>query len=433
MEQSRNIQSAGYRAVSLDQKVKDDLRKSHFIFGNNDPSYKTTSQQTFYDKTKMHNVLNVDFKGVERGLRATNYVLGDDRPDYVSETQDKFRIPKETDRVGQKVSTAQLQQSHYVFGNCTDPWVTTQQVSFGPKKVEQKYYTKNLTKTNFILGDAEPTLKSVNQETFVKHPLISNQANKELANDLRRHHFNFGNENFGEQLQTTNLQAYQDPKLNNAANSIKKLDPQFLRESHWSIGSDQAPNKEQYQTTYAKAMGPKIPIPNPRAKNNSFYSSINMNCNGPISYATESLSNYRPYINKINPDDIKTIKETVKNIKNSHFELGNMKNDYGTTSHNAYQFDPKMAGCARSTLDNKLINDLRATHYKLGYMDTINQTTNRASYVPIKNVGVVRANEPHLQQNHFSFSSVGNAIQDGKTIYMTDYVKKPLPVETDED
>ena len=60
------------------------------------------------------------------------------------------------------ISTAQLQQSHYVFGTNQVPWVTTQQLSFGPKKVEQKLYTKNLTKTNFVLGDDEPTLKSVN-------------------------------------------------------------------------------------------------------------------------------------------------------------------------------------------------------------------------------------------------------------------------------
>ena len=72
------------------------------------------------------------------------------------------------------ISTAQLQQSHYVFGTNQVPWVTTQQLSFGPKKVEQKLYRKNLTKTNFVLGDDEPTLKSVSQETFVKHPITAN-------------------------------------------------------------------------------------------------------------------------------------------------------------------------------------------------------------------------------------------------------------------
>ena len=431
MEQSRNIQSAGYRAVSLDQNVKNELRKSHFIFGNNEPNYNTTSNQTYYDKTKIFNAQNVDFHGVERGLRKHNYVLGDDKPDYQSETQDKFKIPavNPNDLVGQKVSTAQLQQSHHVFGNCSDPWVTTQQVSFGPKKVEQKYYTKNLTKTNFILGDAEPTLKSVNQETFIKHPIISNQANKELANDLRKHHFNFGNENYPDQLKTTNLQTYQDPKLKNEANSLKRLDPQFLRESHWSLGNPQQQTPDHFTTTYSSSMKPKVPIPNPRAPNTSFSSTINLNGKGPISYSTESGSNYIPYTKQINPNDLKAIKDSMKNIKSSHFQLGEMKNDYGTTSQLTYKFDPKAAGNAKSTLDNKLINDLRSTHYKLGYMPEVYQTTNRAAFAPINIYKFVKAKEPHLQENHFSFSSHGNEIQDGKTIYMTDYVKKPLPVE----
>ena len=132
---------------------------------------------------------DIDFKNVERGLRATNYVLGDEKPDYISETAAKFTkpvlLPGDRMNPENKISTAQLQQSHYVFGTNKEPWVTTQQLSFGPKKVEQKLYSKNLTKTNFILGEDEPTLKSVNQETFVKHPISVNPINKELANDLR--------------------------------------------------------------------------------------------------------------------------------------------------------------------------------------------------------------------------------------------------------
>ena len=128
--------------------------------------------------TKLNNKDNIDFKNVERGLRATNYVLGDEQPNYVSETAAKFTRPiiNPNDKMNpeKNISTAQLQKSHYVFGTNQVPWVTTQQLSFGPKKVEQKLYTKNLTKTNFVLGDDEPTLKSVNQETFVKHPITAN-------------------------------------------------------------------------------------------------------------------------------------------------------------------------------------------------------------------------------------------------------------------
>ena len=38
----------------------------------------------------------------------------------------------------------------------------------------------------------------------------------------------------------------------------------------------------------------------------------------------------------------------VKNIKGSHFDLGDMKNDFGTTVSNAYQYDPKAAREAKA-------------------------------------------------------------------------------------
>lgn len=189
MEQSKPILQEGAQPAFLDENIKADLRRSHFIFGNNEPNFQTQTQREYYDKSKLNNRDNIDFKNVERGLRATNYVLGDEKPDYISETAAKFTkpvlLPGDRMNPENKISTAQLQQSHYVFGTNKEPWVTTQQLSFGPKKVEQKLYSKNLTKTNFILGEDEPTLKSVNQETFVKHPISVNPINKELANDLR--------------------------------------------------------------------------------------------------------------------------------------------------------------------------------------------------------------------------------------------------------
>ena len=187
MEQSKELLESGSVPATLDEATKADLRRSHFILGNSEPNFQTIHQQEYYDKSKMNPLDNVDFKNVERRLRATSYVLGNDKPDYTSETAARFTKPEiSKDMYGPKtISTAQLQQSHYVFGTNNDPWVTTQQASYVPKSIEQKLYSKNLTKTNFILGDDKPTLKSVNQETFVRHPVVAREVDKELAADLR--------------------------------------------------------------------------------------------------------------------------------------------------------------------------------------------------------------------------------------------------------
>ena len=433
MDQSKDVFSAT-GPNPLDEALKNDLRKSHFILGNFDPNYVSTNQREFFDKSKINPNSRADSEKIERALRKHNYVLGDDKLDYKSETADKFQFPvyDYRQRQEQKVSTEQLQQSHYVFGTNNDPWVTTQQRDFGPKKVDQKYYTKNLTRTNFILGNDAPKMKSVAMETYVKHPITSNPINKELANDLRRHHFNFGNEDYGNELISVNNIDYQNPALRKNASmpNITKLNPQFLRESHWSFGTDNG--KDHFQTTYDKDMVAKKPIENKKVDNSTFVSSFTINGKGPISYATESRSQFVPMSNLINPNEKKIVEKVIKDNKNSHFVLGNMKNDYGTTSHNAYQFDRKRAESARGAMESGLLNDLRSTHYKLGYMPNDNITTNQATYVDHKDYKFAKAKDPNFQKDNFSFVSYGSsAIQDGKTIYMTDYVKKPLPKEED--
>ena len=152
------------------------------------------------------------------------------------------------------------------------------------------------------------------------------------------HHFNFGNEDYPNQLTTVNNQTYTDPHLKNEANSIKKLDPQALRASHWSFGnSNLEPDKEHFATTYGLAMKPKEnckvdPIPA-----STFKSSFSITGTYPNTYSTESRSNFIPVNNKMDPEEFKQMQKVVKDIRSSHFELGEMQNDYGTTTGNSYQ------------------------------------------------------------------------------------------------
>ena len=434
-DQSSQILSSNHVPTKLDQTIKNELRKSHFRLGNFDPHYNTTSSQAYIDRSSNSSYNTSDYHNIEQNLRSHHYILGTDKPDYTSETQAKYTKPQVDPALiaGQKVSTSELQQSHYKFGTYNAPWVTTHKVEYYPKQVEHKVYTKNLSKTNFILGDAEPTLKSVNQETFIRHPLLKNNINHELANDLRKHHFEFGKENYLNQLQTTNNTLLKDPKLYRSKSSlnIRRQDPQFLRESHWSLGMPGQAQPDHYKSTYVMDMTKKDIEIRSRQGNNTYKSSFSLHGTGPVSYMTESQAHYGPKSNNISENDIKQMKNTIKNIKGSHFQLGEMKNEYGTTAHLAYQFDKEKAKHARGMLDKALINDLRSTHYKLGYMDMKNQTTHRASFGVPKANGVRNAFEPKLQESHVTFNQTGNAVMDGKTIYMTDFVEKELPVETE--
>ena len=206
MAQSEGIENAGKCYPTLDEAAKKELRNSHFILGNFEPNYNTTFRREFYDKSNLFPKDNVDFKNIERKLRSQNYEFGTDKPDYISEAAAKYTKPNmNMNKNGpNRVSTAMLQQSHYVFGTNNVPWTTTHRRAFTPKKAFTKMANKNLSKTNFVLGDDEPTIKSVNEEVYVKHPLQKNPMDKKLLNDLRTHHFEFGKDEVPNQHVTQN-------------------------------------------------------------------------------------------------------------------------------------------------------------------------------------------------------------------------------------
>lgn len=105
-------------------------------------------------------------------------------------------------------------------------------------------------------------------------------------------------------------------------------------------------------------------------------------------------------------------------------------NDYKTTSGLTYNFDYKKAQDAKGVLKDELINDLRATHYKLGYDPTSTKTTTHMStYVPLNSdrSGKALVSE-ELRKSHFNLNTSYNS-NVGKTIYMTDYTKKEVVPE----
>ena len=434
MEQSDGIENHKMDKSKLDQTAKNELRKSHFVLGNFEPNYNTTFRREYYNKSGSVPKSKTDFFNIERKLRTQNFQFGTDKPDYLSETAAKYIIPpiNKEDSKQNKISTAMLQQSHYVFGNSNVPWNTTHRREFTPKKADNQRQVKDLTRTNFVLGDDRPTIKSVNEEVFIKHPIQPNLMDKKLLNDLRSHHFEFGKDEVPNQHITQNQLTYQNPnRFENNKQFRPMLDNQLLRQTHWAMGDKSQELPDMYNSTYNRAHTPKK-IDSKLVKNaNTFKSSFNINGNGPMVYQTDYRANYIPLSNKQNPKEKKQIDALIKTIKNSHFNLGDMKNDYNTVMHNSYQFNPNDAQNAKGVLDKQLLNDLRSTHYILGDDNIVKQTTQRRDFIPY-NVKNLKANKPLLQKSHFGLGEQNNNKFDGETIYMSDYIPKDLPPDENE-
>lgn len=121
----------------------------------------------------------------------------------------------------------------------------------------------------------------------------------------------------------------------------------------------------------------------------------------------------------------------AKDIKGSHFILGDGKNDYNTTSSLTLNFDKDKAIEAKGRLKDELKNDLRATHYKLGYDSSNNKmTTNMLTYVPVRATDKIEKTlvSDELRKSHFNLNNSINS-QIGKSIYMSDFTKKDISVD----
>ena len=130
-------------------------------------------------------------------------------------------------------------------------------------------------------------------------------------------------------------------------------------------------------------------------------------------------------INLKNLSQDKKLFETINNIKKSHFNFGESKNDYFTSSGNAYKYDPILAKEGRGKLNDILKNNLRSSHYELGMGNEREKyTSNRRDYISYPNYKPVKIVGKNNENNVFPRN---RNVFEGESIYMSDYVEKPIP------
>jgi hypothetical protein len=315
-----------------------------------------------------------------------------------------------------KISNELLQKTNHNFGNDREPWNSTNEASFTPKYIpEQEKTNINLVKTNFILGDTKPDYNTINSQTYKRFPSQFVPVDKNLLIDLQSHHYKLGNAS--EPLITQNKVDYQDPNI--FGNNFKAtLDNVSLRKTNWKLG-DALPS-EIYNTTYKTIHTPKKAEILPKnVLRNGGLNLLNSN-NIPLDYLTDYRDNFVPKQKDL--DSQKEMTNLMKQIRKSHFNFGETKPDYSTSSRVAYKFKPEEAKKAHNKLNNDLIKDLRATHYKLGYSTDVGISTQKKDFIPY---GIINeGRKDRMQEGNINFG--GNDSFKGITIYQSDYTKKEI-------
>ena len=446
--QSELIPEKGRHNNQLTKEQKLKLQSSQFTLGSSKNDFETDYNLEYYDKSSIGKNNNPnEAKHMRDKLRSTNYDMGNDKVDYISENAGQYKKPvldvEEIQKTKEQTeqNTKNLRSQHFDFGTENVQWNSSNRSQFTPKKIGNNRYDsdfgKKIREGNIPKYNEDRDFKSETMHSYNKKPLAGNSLNKEARDNLRRNHFDFGDKNTNLDTDTVNRIDYKDPRLDkNFAYKSIALDKNKFRRSQWSLNGG---NDENYfNTTYSRTMTPK------KNENGNMGDNINLKTHIQIgsdklgkedyqsvydqNYGNKNLLNGQYYIN----NNDKGIADNIRKFnKNSHFELMKGKGDYDTTMGHYYKYNLSDAKGAYHHMDKKTRTYLRETHYQLGDSNEMEkETSNRRDYraYPMNNnmerISSGKRNMESMKYDQHAF--------DANTIYQTDYTKKPLPKEDDD-
>ena len=430
----------------LTDEMKQRLQRSQFTLGSSKNDFSTDYNLEYYDKSSLNNMGNAnELKAIREKMRGDNYEAGNDKTNYISENAGKYTKPainldeiKQT-KLQTEENTKNLRSQHFNFGSENVPWKSSNREQYTPKKIDNNRYNSEfndlIRNGNFTKSKEDRDFKSEAIDSYNKKPLTNNRVSNEFRDNLRRNHFDFGDKNSNVDMNTVNREDYKDPRLDkNHSYGAYVLDPNKLRRSQWNINGGGDGN--YFNTTYSRTMTPKKGIPTDLSNNENLKNHIQIGDNKmnkedyrsiyESNFGNKNLMDGNYYVNS----NDKQLADNIKNFnKNSHLEIGKGQGEFNTTMNDYYKYNPNDASQAYNQLNDKVRAKIRSSHFEIGSNNEMEkETSNRRDYI---------AYPPHrperidsARRNYESMVMGKNNIAfDGKTIYMTDYIKKPFPRE----
>ena len=445
--QNESIPNDGkYHNNRLTEENKQRLRQSQFTLGSSKNDFNTDYNLEYYDKSSFNNTgKNNESKAIKEKLRGSNYEIGNDKLNYISENAGQFTKPvlnydeiKKT-KMQTEVTTKNLRSQHFDFGQEKVPWNSINREVFTPKKIDNNRYNSQLNelirKGNIQKPEENRDFTSETMLSYGKKPLVKNSLSQEFKENLRRNHFNFGDENYKGDVNTVNREDFKDPRLDkNYTYGRSQLDPYKFRKSQWSLAPQNGEN--YYNTTYSRTMTPKKLSPEDMSNNANLHTSIQIGGDKlnkedyqsvyGTNFANKNLMDGNYYVNN---NDKKIFDNIKKFNKNSRLELLQGKGDYNTTMNEYYKYNPTEAKSSFRPLNIEARNNLRGTHYQLGDNNEMEkETSNRRDYIAYAPLKMERITSGKRNYESMGKDPNGNVF-DANTIYQTDYTKKPMPKE----
>jgi len=236
-----------------------DLMKTHFIPGDDIPPteslYKHYHKQFPIEVTKLNEELKKD-------LRAHHFKFGDKDVNYESTAAGSFKEPG-VENYKEKEMNPLLYKNHFVMGDSKPNYQTSYNVShpeYNERAPNRHNDTKRDRSSNIVLGYAQPEIKSEAQSQFV--PFVGAkkaQLEESLAKDLRQSHFRFdGPMNYESYSHAMHKDVLDEAKAINPRGVNKEL-ADDLRRNHFEYGMERNDFKTSQRDAY-KGLGGKSSV-----------------------------------------------------------------------------------------------------------------------------------------------------------------------------
>ena len=274
---------------------------------------------------------------------------------------------------------SRIRKHNFAFGEDDTSKVSVMQADYLKKAKDMDIQAKrDLRTTNFTFGTDMGPQYSVNSATYAQQNGAPAKLNAEKAADLRNAHFNLGDD--VNPWKTNNSVSYY--KQNGSPERLNEEQKAALRASHFKLGQEMSTMQSVSHASHTGA---------------------------PIRAQTSEN------------------KELMKNIRNSHFSLGDPNAGLQKQSEFATRFHSH-GGHEPATVNQAAKNELRATHFQLGGEGKNYVSTNTSSYqarpslLDAKQMQEIKDREAEIRKHSFVF---GDDPHSRVSVMHAEYNSKP--------
>ena len=413
------------------KEIIDNLKKDNFKIANYDlygNDFSTNYNREYYDKSNKNNCgySKAEIENFKNKLKKADYFLGNDKLTYMSENKKnyKWNTIDYSDQKNEYNHNKQIQQSQLQIGYQNVPWSSTNKSIFTPKPIDKNrynfryYYQNNIN--NIPKNDDRNFISEARYSYDIK-PLPNKIINNKLLTN-QKDTLILGNENY--LMKGINSVTKSDYIPHKISNNYEKINTDKYKKDNWNFGPN---NEGDFSTVYQRAMTPKKldePVPTFPHK-----CTIQIGNDNNKEYKSNYELNYDKKI--YNDRDLKNLdfqKKVFEYHKNSHLNLGKGQGNYDTTSGDNYKFNSELARKSWETLNNDRRNINYDSNYKFGNDIVKKESTTKHDYK------LYNAFEKREKIKHNGELTLGNKNKfNGISIYKSDYIKKPLPDEYEDD